>query len=77
MHIKSSDLPFMKARDSWEGCNFAEEFSFEILEKYFKEPYLISATAKLTILLALINQYGFEDVEERTKRMSNQIIFGF
>lgn len=74
--IKSFELPFMKARDRWEGSNFAEEFSFEVLEKYFMEPYLISATAKLTILLALINQYGFEEVEERAKLMPDQIIFG-
>lgn len=73
---KSSELPFMKARDRWEGSNFAEEFSFEVLEIYFKQPYLISATAKLTILLALINQFGFEDVEEQAKMMPDQIIFG-
>ncbi len=76
LRIKSSELPVMKARDRWEGSNFAEEFTFEVLEKYFKEPYLISATAKLTILLALINRYGFEEVEERAKMMPDQIIFG-
>jgi hypothetical protein len=77
LRIKSSELPFMKARDRWEGSNFAEDFSFEVLEKYFKEPYLISATAKLTILLALINQYGFEEIEARAKMMPDQMIFGF
>ncbi len=74
--IKSSELPFMKARDRWEGSNFAEEFSFEVLEKYFKVPNLISATAKLTILLSLINQYGFEEAEERAKMMPNKMISG-
>ena len=73
--VKSSELPIMKARDRWEGSNFLEEFSFEALEKYFKEPFLISATAKLTILLALINQYNFEYVEKRAKILPNQITF--
>lgn len=56
LKLKSSEISFMGARDRWEGFNFAEEFSYENLEKYFKEHYVISATAKLTILLALINQ---------------------
>jgi len=64
LKVKSSDLSIMKARDRWEGSNFTEEFSIVALKKYLKLTHSISDTAKLTIILALINQYGFEEVEK-------------
>jgi hypothetical protein len=63
LRSKSSDISFVKARDRWEGKNFLEDFTINALKKYFRERYLISDTAKLTILLALIHEYGVEGVE--------------
>ena len=65
---KHSEIEFAGARDRWEGRNYWEEFEPSALRKYFREPYLISDTAKLTILLALINQYGAEYVKEKICR---------
>lgn len=67
----SDELNFMNARDRWEGYNFVEDFSFESLKQYFDESNLMSATAQLTILLALINQYSFEAIERQVKEMQN------
>lgn len=66
LKMRSDELPTLhKAVDQWEGYNFPEEFSLANLKKYLFESqkHLISDTAKLTILLALINQYGFDKVE--------------
>ena len=59
-----SNLNLIKARDRWEGKNFPEKFDPSSLKKYFTESYLISDTAKLTILLALIHEFGFENVKK-------------
>jgi len=70
LKMRSNELPTLhKAIDQWEGYNFAEEFSVVNLKKYLLEPrkHLISDTAKLSILLALINQYGFDQVERHFK----------
>ena len=72
LKIKSNELNFNEARDRWEGSNFVEDFSFEALKQYFEDSNLMSATAKLTILLALINQYSFEDIERQVKNISNK-----
>jgi hypothetical protein len=64
---RSSDISPIKAKDGWEGRNFFEDFTISNLKKYFEEPYLISDTAKLTILLALIHEFGFENVERKFK----------
>jgi len=65
LRMKSSELNFTKAKDRWEGKNFLEEFTPHNLKKkkYFEESYSISDTAKLTILLALIHEFDFEDVK--------------
>jgi hypothetical protein len=63
LRTRSSDLDFVKARDRWEGKNFLEDFTPHSLKKYFKVPELITDTARLTILLALIYEFGFENVE--------------
>jgi hypothetical protein len=63
LRLKSSDIRFVKAKDRWEGRNFLEDFTISNLKKYFEEPYSISDTAKLAILLTLIHELGFEDVE--------------
>ncbi len=65
--MRSNELPTSyKAINRWEGFNFPEEFSVNALKKYLLEPRasLISDTAKLTIVSALVNQYGFEKVEK-------------
>ena len=67
LRMKSSELNFTKAKDRWEGKNFLEEFTPHNLKKYFEESYLISDTAKLTILLALIHEFDFEDVKRSFK----------
>jgi len=67
LRMKSSELNFTKAKDRWEGKNFLEEFTPYNLKKYFEESYLISDTAKLTILLALIHEFDFEDVKRSFK----------
>jgi hypothetical protein len=64
---RSSDISPIKAKDGWEGRNFFEDFTISNLKRYFEEPYLISDTAKLTILLALIHEFGFEDAEREFK----------
>jgi hypothetical protein len=69
--MRSNELPTSyKAIDKWEGFNFPEEFSASALKKYLLEPHasLISDTAKLTIVLALVNEYGFEKVERSLHR---------
>jgi hypothetical protein len=75
LRSKSSDISFVKARDRWEGKNFLEDFTINALKKYFRERYLISDTAKLTILLALIHEYGVKDVERgfRPRPAPNQL----
>jgi hypothetical protein len=78
LRIKSDQLTFMNARDKWEGSNFEEDFSFESLKQYFEgSSYLMSATAKLTILLALINKYGFESIERQAKEIVKKEISSF
>lgn len=67
LSLKSSDISFVKAKDRWEGRNFLDDFTTKNLRKYFVEPYLISDTAKLTILLTLIHEFGFENVEKEFK----------
>lgn len=70
LRLKSNELPTLyKAIDRWEGLNFPEEFSLDALKKYLlsARASLISDTAKLTIVLALVNQYGFEKVEKYLK----------
>jgi len=71
LRMRSDELPTSyKAIDKWEGFNFPEEFSVGALKKYLFEPRasLISDTAKLTIVSALVNQYGFEEVEKHLLR---------
>lgn len=75
LKTKSSELTFTNARDRWEGSNFMEDFSFEALKNYFNGSYLMSATAKLTILLALINQYSYEEIEQQAKTLTKQELF--
>ena len=60
--MNSQDLLGRAAIDKWEGYNFAEDFSISAMKPFFNEAYPMSATAKLTILLALINQYGYDNV---------------
>lgn len=67
---KSTELNFLTALDSWEGKNFTEDFTFEALKRYIEEPVDISPTAKLTILLALINEYGYEEIKEKVKSIT-------
>jgi hypothetical protein len=64
---RSSDISPMKAKDGWEGKNFFEDFTISNLKRYFEESYLISDTAKLTILLALVHEFGFENIERQFK----------
>lgn len=72
LKMKSSEVkPRMRLRaiDSWEGYFFFDDFTFDSLKKYLKAPkHVISDTAKLTILLALINKFGFEKVEENLQK---------
>ena len=75
LKMNSDELTFDHARDKWEGFNFTEDFSFEALRKYFEEPDLVSSTAKLTILLALINHYSFEEIEKQAKMIPKQEVY--
>ncbi|MFA0822597.1 MAG: hypothetical protein ACC612_06880 [Methanomethylovorans sp.] len=75
LRMKSNELNFMSARDKWEGYNFIEGFSFDSLQKYLEDPYIISATAKMTILLALINQYGYKNIERQASFVTKQETF--
>lgn len=56
------------ARDRWEGNIFKVEFSINALKNYLLlEETKMSTTAKLTIIFALINKYGFEEIDKELR----------
>ena len=65
LKMNSHELSISKAIDRWEGFNFVEEFSVQTARKYLSGSYPISPTAKLTILLASVNEFGFEAIERQ------------